>query len=37
MLRNNVTTEIWEFCIKRSVYISGAHIPGKENIMADVA
>ena len=37
MLCNNVTTEIWEFCIKRGVYVSAAHIPGKENIIADLA
>ena len=37
MLSNNVTTEIWEFCIKRGVYISAAHILGKENIIADLA
>ena len=37
MLCNNVTTEIREFCIKRGVYISTAHIPGKENLIADLA
>ena len=31
ILCNNVTTEIWEFCIKRGVYISTAHISRKEN------
>ena len=34
MLCNNLATKIWEFCIKRGVYISAAHIPGKENIIA---
>ena len=33
MLCNNVTKEIWEFCIKRGAYISSAHIPAKENIV----
>ena len=37
MLCNNVTREIWEFYIKRGVYISAAHILGKENIIADPA
>ena len=37
MLCNNVTTEIWEFCIKRRVYILATHIPGKENVIADLA
>ena len=37
MLSNNVTTEIWEFCIKMGVYISAAHIPRNENIIADLA
>ena len=37
MLYNNVTTEVWELCIKRGVYISAARIPGTENIIADLA
>ena len=37
MLCNNVTREIWEFCIKRGLYMSVAHISGKENIIADLA
>ena len=37
MLCNNVTTEIWEFFILRGVYILAVHIPGKENIIADLA
>ena len=37
MLCNNVAIEIWEFCIKRAVHISAAHIPGKENVLADLA
>ena len=37
MLCKNVTTEIWEFDIEMDIYISAAHIPGKENIIADLA
>ena len=37
MLCNNVTIEMWKFCIRRGVYISAAHITGKENIIADLA
>ena len=37
MLCNNLATGIWEFCINRGVYISAVHIPGKENITADLA
>ena len=37
MLWNNVTTKIWEFCIKRGVYILAAHSLGKENIIVDLA
>ena len=37
VLCNNVTIEIREFCIKRGVYTLAAHIPGKENIIADLA
>ena len=36
MLWNNVTTEVWEFCIKRGAFMSATHIPGKENIIADL-
>ena len=36
MLCNNVTTEIWEFCIKRGVHMPAAHIPWKDNIIADL-
>ena len=37
MLCSNLTTEIWEFGIKRGVYISAGLILGKENIIADLA
>ena len=30
-----LTKEIWEWCIARSIWISSAHIPGKENTVAD--
>ena len=32
---NAVTKEIWQFCIKRNVWLSAAYIPGKTNIEAD--
>ena len=34
---NTVTREIWEWCIKRNLWISAAYIPGKSNITADKA
>lgn len=32
---NSVAKEIWLFCIQREIWISAAHIPGKDNIQAD--
>ena len=32
---NSVAKEIWLFCIQREIWISAAHIPGKNNIQAD--
>ena len=32
---NAVTKEIWQFCIKRNIWLSAAYIPGKTNIEAD--
>ena len=34
---NSVAIDIWNICIKANVYISAAHIPGKHNIIADIA
>ena len=31
----SVAKEIWLFCIQREIWISAAHIPGKNNIQAD--
>ena len=32
---NSVAKEIWLFCITREIWLSAAHIPGKDNIQAD--
>ena len=32
---NAVTKEIWQFCVKRNIWLSAAYIPGKTNIEAD--
>ena len=32
---NEVTREIWLFCLNRQLFISIFHIPGKENVRAD--
>jgi len=32
---NQVTKEIWEFCIGNNIWLSAAHIPGVENVSAD--
>ena len=32
---NSLVKEIWEWCIARQIMISAAHIPGKNNLIAD--
>ena len=34
-LCNRITKTIWEWCIAKQIWLSGAHIPGVENIGAD--
>ena len=32
---NSVAKEIWEWCIDCKIWLSAAHIPGKQNLIAD--
>jgi len=32
---NSAAKDIWQFCIEREIWISEAHIPGKNNTQAD--
>ena len=32
---NSLVFTIWEWCIERQIWLSAAHIPGKENTAAD--
>ena len=32
---NNVTKQIWFWCIDRNIWLSAVHIPGKKNCFAD--
>ena len=32
---NSLAKEIWEWCIARDISVSVAHIPGKQNLVAD--
>lgn len=34
-LCNYIACEIWKFCETNSIWLTAAHIPGKENIIAD--
>ena len=34
---NAIAREVWLWCISREIYLTAAHIPGKENIQADQA
>ena len=33
--RGLLAKEIWEWCIDRKIWLSAAHIPGKQNLIAD--
>ena len=37
MIMNDLAVSIWEYCMRKDIYISAAHIPGKHNILADIA
>ena len=37
MTLNDVAVQIWELCIENNIHISAAHIPGKHNVIADIA
>ena len=32
---NSLAKEIWEWCIARDIWVSVAHIPGTQNLIAD--
>lgn len=34
---NNISAEIWTWCVERDVWLTCSHIPGKHNILADTA
>ena len=34
---NKLTIEVWEICIQHLSHLSAAHIPGKHNVIADLA
>ena len=31
-----ITKQIWDFCIEKVVWLSAAHVPGRENVDADL-
>ena len=33
---NMITKQIWDFCIEKGVWLSAAHVPGRENVDADL-
>ena len=35
--QGGATIEVWEICIQHLSYLSAAHIPGKHNVIADLA
>ena len=37
MVLNDIAVQTWELCLENGIFISAAHIPGKHNIMADIA
>lgn len=32
-----ISTSIWEWCVANNAWVTCSHIPGKENVMADIA
>ena len=34
-LGNSIVVDIWEFCISKHIWITAAHVPGVENVVAD--
>ena len=34
---NKLTIEVWEICIQQLLHLSAAHIPGKHNVIVDLA
>ena len=32
---NQITRELWVWCVNHGIWLSAAHIPGKENVLAD--
>ena len=34
-LGNSIVLDIWEFCISKHTWITAAHVPGVENVVAD--
>ena len=37
MTLNDLAVNIWEYCLDKGIHISAAHIPGKHNVLADIA
>ena len=33
---NMITKQIWDFCIEKGVWLSAAHVPGRENVDVDL-
>ena len=33
---NTITKQIWDFCIEKGVWLSAAHVPGREKVDADL-
>ena len=36
-LCNDISTHIWDWCVLNNAWVTGSHIPGKDNVVADVA
>ena len=34
---NEITKQLWVWCLDRNIWLSAAHVPGKENVIADKA
>ncbi|XP_050693987.1 uncharacterized protein LOC126984394 [Eriocheir sinensis] len=36
LICNDISTSIWEWCVANNAWVTCSHIPGKENVMADI-
>ena len=36
-IANQIAIQIWEFCYSHEIWLTASHIPGSQNVLADIA